>query len=100
MRGNVGVLGFRAVGVAVGYGARGAGARMLFVEGVGVDEGAVAGLGLGAVVEDPDNLWVVRRVLCLTWGHDLRRSWRGGCNRLLRLQRERRGNRRGSLRMR
>jgi len=55
LRGNVGVLGFRAVGVAVGYGARGAGAWVLFVEGVGVDEGAVAGLGLGAVVEDPDN---------------------------------------------
>ena len=27
------------------------------MEGVGVDEGAVGGLGLGAVVEDPDDLW-------------------------------------------
>lgn len=29
----------------------------VFVEGVRVDEGAVGGLGLGAVVEDPDDLW-------------------------------------------
>jgi hypothetical protein len=33
---------------------------VLFVEGVRVDEGAVGGLGLGAVVEDPYDLrWVV-----------------------------------------
>ena len=52
----VGNLGLGAVGVAVGDGARLARARVLLVQGVGVDKSAVAGGGLGAVVEDPDNL--------------------------------------------
>jgi hypothetical protein len=58
--GVVGDLGFGAVGVvvgvAVGNGARCARARGLLVQGVRVDKGAVLGLGLGAIVEDPDNL--------------------------------------------
>lgn len=49
----------------VGDGARGAGAWVLFVEGVRVDEGAVGGLGLGAIVEDPDDL---RRVVSMRSG--------------------------------
>ena len=35
---------------------------MFFVEGVRVDKGAVARGGLGAVVEDPDNL---RALVCV-----------------------------------
>lgn len=61
MRCLVGDLGFGAVGVAVGDGTRGAGAWVLFVEGIRVDKGAVAGLWLGAIVEDPDNLGDVSR---------------------------------------
>jgi hypothetical protein len=49
-------LGFRAVHVAVGDGARLARARELLVQGIRVDEGAVAGMGLRAVVEYPHNL--------------------------------------------
>ena len=52
----VGNLGLRAVGVAVGDGAGRARAGLLLVQGIRVDEGAVARGWLGAVVEDPDNL--------------------------------------------
>jgi len=55
----------------VGDWARGARGGVFFVEGVGVDEGAVGGLGLGAVVEDPDDLGVVS-------GGDLVRGGIGG----------------------
>ena len=56
MRRDVGGLGFGPVGVTVGDGAGGARAGVLLVQGVGVDEGAVAGLWLRAVVEYPDDL--------------------------------------------
>jgi hypothetical protein len=56
-------LGLWAVHVAVGDGTRGARAWVLLVEGIRVDEGAVAGLRLRAVVEYPDNLGLLVRVL-------------------------------------
>jgi hypothetical protein len=45
-----------AVAVVVGDAAGGAGRGLFFVEGEGVDVGAVGGAGFGAVVEDPDDL--------------------------------------------
>jgi len=56
LRGLVVDLGFGTVGVAVGDGARGARAGVFLVQSVRIDKGAVAGLGLRAVVEDPHNL--------------------------------------------
>jgi len=53
---DVGGLGFGPVGVTVGDGAGRARAGVLLVQGVGVDKGAVAGLRLRSVVEDPDDL--------------------------------------------
>jgi hypothetical protein len=49
-------LGLWAVHVAVGDGTRGARAGMLLVEGIRVDESAVAGLWLRAIVEYPYDL--------------------------------------------
>ena len=48
-----------AAEVAVGDAAGGAGGGFLFVEGEGVDVGAVGGGRLAAVVEYPDDLWDV-----------------------------------------
>lgn len=56
LRGLVVELRLWAVQVGVGDGARRAGARVLLVQGVRVDKGAVGGVRLGAIVEDPDNL--------------------------------------------
>lgn len=46
----------RAGAVAVGDASGRTAGGFLFVEGKGVDVGAMGGAGLGAVVEDPDNL--------------------------------------------
>lgn len=86
----VGDLGLRAVGVAVGDGAGRARARVLLVQGVRVDESAVARGRLGSVVEDPYNL---RRSvwfgLVCTGGKSVRRSWKAECSRQLRPRRGR-----------
>jgi hypothetical protein len=60
-------LGFRADGVAVGDGARGARARVLLVQGIRVDKGAVAGLRLRAVVEDPYDLGMLEMEAAGAW---------------------------------
>jgi hypothetical protein len=90
-------LSFGPDGVAVGDGARGARARVLFVQGVRVDKGAVGGLRLGAVVEDPYNLSVLgAEAAGVRAGADLRRSWRGGCSRQRRPRRTGSASRRAS----
>lgn len=52
--------GLRTVAISVGHGARVAAGVLFFVESEGVYVGAVAGVWLGSIVEDPEDLSIVR----------------------------------------
>lgn len=54
--------GLRTVAISVGHGARVAARVLLFVESEGVYVDAVAGVWLGSIVEDPEDLSIVRHV--------------------------------------